>query len=147
MPEKPARAEQAASLAKTAEAAEPAERPKSTRKPDEARAFAIRCARIADQDQCEDALILDLRGVSPICDYFVIATGTSDRQMRAVCDHIEDMAEESGEKPYGTAGYQESTWIVADYVDVIVHLFATDRRAFYDLESLWGDRPQVDWAG
>lgn len=142
-----ARARQAAALAKTAAADASAERPKSTRQADEARAFAIGCARIAAEDHCEDVVVLDLRGVSPICDFFVIATGTSDRQMRAVCDHIETMAAEVGDKPYGIAGYDEASWIVADYVDVVAHLFEADLRAYYDLESLWGDRPQVDWAG
>lgn len=110
-----------------------------------AREFAVEIARVAHEDQCEDILVLDLRGISPVCDFFVIATGTSDRQMRAVVDHIEVTGKPRGEKPYGVAGYEEGTWIVVDYVDVVVHLFDPERRLYYDLESLWGDCPRVKW--
>ncbi len=121
------------------------ERPKPTRPQEQARKFAIEAARLMQENKCEDISVLDLRGVSPICDYFVIATGTSDRQMRAVTDHIRDMAKKAGDKPYGVAGFEEGTWIVMDYVDVIVHLFDGEQRAYYDLDSLWGDSPAVEW--
>ncbi len=110
-----------------------------------AREFAIACARLMRDDKCENIVVLDLRDVSPICDFFVIATGSSDRQMRAVTDHIKDMARERGEKPYSISGYEESAWIVVDYVDVILHLFDPEQRAYYDLDSLWGDSPHVAW--
>ncbi|MFQ5422734.1 MAG: ribosome silencing factor [Phycisphaerae bacterium] len=147
MPEKAARAEEVRTFTTTGRA-EPAaaSRPQSVRESEAARQFAVACARIAASDHCEDIVLLDLRGVSPICDFFVIATGTSDRQMRATCDHIEAMAREDGQRPYGTGGYDDGTWIVADYVDVVVHLFDAERRDYYDLESLWGDRPHIDWA-
>ena len=146
MPKKEARAKQAKRLAVTnkADAAEVA-RPKSTRSNEAARAFAAEAARLMQADHCEDILVLDLRGVSPICDYFVIATGTSDRQMRAVGDHIKEMGKAENQKPYGIAGYHEGLWIVLDYVDVVLHLFDADQRAYYDLESLWGDCPKVEW--
>lgn len=110
-----------------------------------AREFAIECARLLRDDKCENIVLLDLRGVSPICDFFVIATGTSDRQMRAVTDHVKQMAKQRGEAPYSVSGYAESTWIVMDYVDVIVHLFDEEQRSYYDLDSLWGDSPPVSW--
>lgn len=110
-----------------------------------ARAFAIDCARLLRDDKCEDIVVLDLRGVSPICDFFVIATGTSDRQMRAITDHVKKMAKERGETPYSVGGYEESTWIVMDYVDVIIHLFNDEQRTYYDLDSLWGDSPHVEY--
>lgn len=110
-----------------------------------AREFAIEAARIMEDDKCEDIVVLDLRGISPICDFFVIATGSSDRQMRAVVDHVKQMAKGRGESPFSISGYTESTWIVVDYVDVILHLFAEEQRGYYDLESLWGDSPRVEW--
>jgi ribosome-associated protein len=110
-----------------------------------AREFAIECARTMEEDKCENIVVLDLRGVSPICDFFVIATGTSVRQMRAVTDHIKDMARQRGEKPYSVSGYDESAWIVVDYIDVILHMFDEEQRAYYDLDSLWGDSPHVKW--
>ncbi|MCB9853052.1 MAG: ribosome silencing factor [Phycisphaerales bacterium] len=110
-----------------------------------ARVFAIDCAKLLRDDKCEDIVLLDLRGVSPICDFFVIATGTSDRQMRAVADHVKMMGKDRGEAPYSVSGYDESTWIVMDYVDVIIHLFDPEQRTYYDLDSLWGDSPHVSW--
>lgn len=110
-----------------------------------ARSLAIDCAQLMRDDKCEDIVVLDLRGVSPVCDFFVIATGTSDRQMRAVTDSIKHMAKARGDSPYSVSGYDESTWIVMDYVDVILHLFDADQRTYYDLDSLWGDSPHVEW--
>jgi ribosome-associated protein len=147
---KKARARQVKSLATTTqpEAAEAvaAARPKTAAGSEAGRAFAIDSARLMLADRCEDILVLDLRGVSPVCDYFVIATGTSDRQMRSVGAHIEDTARQRGEKPFATAGYQEGRWIVLDYVDVVIHLFDGEYRAYYNLETLWGDCPKVEWA-
>jgi ribosome-associated protein len=120
-------------------------RPKPTRPTEQAREFSIASARLMAEDHCEDVIILDLVGISPICDYFVIGTGTSDRQVRAVADNIEKMAAEKGDKPYGVAGYQEGTWIVVDFVDVVIHLFDAERRTYYDLDSLWGDREKISW--
>lgn len=118
---------------------------RAKRKPIEPRALAIEAARTAAEDKCEEIVVLDLRGVSPVCDYFVIATGTSDRQMRAVADHIEVAARAHNERPFRTAGLVEGQWIVLDYVDIVVHLFDPEHRRYYDLELLWGDAPRVKW--
>lgn len=110
-----------------------------------ARALAIEAARVAEGYKCEEILVLDVQGVSSICDFMVIATGTSDRQMRAVSDHIESAARALGDKPYRTAGIQQASWIVLDFVDVVIHLFDPEARRYYDLEMLWGDAPRVSW--
>jgi ribosome-associated protein len=109
----------------------------------DARRFAIEAARIAEEDHCEDVVVLDLRGICQVCDYFVICTGTSDRQMRAVIDHIDEEAERAGQSRFGLSGYREAQWILADYVDVVVHLFTAETRAYYDLELLWGDAERI----
>ncbi|HWL95376.1 MAG TPA: ribosome silencing factor, partial [Phycisphaerae bacterium] len=124
---------------------EDTKRVKPARGADAAKQFAIDCAKLLQENKCEEIVVLDLRGVSPICDFFVIANGTSDRQMRAVVDHLKELGRERGEKPYGVSGYDESTWIVVDFVDVIIHLFDGENRAYYDLDSLWGDSGQVKW--
>ncbi len=145
MVKKEDRAKQTKRLALTKAVEETAHlRPKSTRSNETARAFAVEVARIMAENQCEDIVALDLRGVSPVCDYFVIGTGTSDRQMRAVADHIEAAGKTQGERPFGVGGYQEGAWIVVDYVDVVIHLFDPDHRGYYDLDSLWGDCPKVE---
>jgi ribosome-associated protein len=111
-----------------------------------AQQLAIASARVMDDAKCEDIIIFDVRGVSTICDYLLIGTGTSDRQMRAVADHVEEMAEARGEKVFWVDGRKDGEWIVIDYVDVMIHLFESEKRAFYDLESMWGDCPRVEWA-
>lgn len=117
-----------------------------TAKPkNKALAFAKEAARIASDNHTEDIVILDLRGLSSVADFFVIGTGTSDRQMRATCDDIEEYARTIGEKPYSVSGYDTATWLLADYVDVVIHLFDAEKRKYYDIELLWGDAPRVNW--
>lgn len=108
--------------------------------------FAIEISRLAADDRSEDVVALDLRGISPVTDFTVICTGSSDRQMRALAEHILVYAKKVGEKPYGVCGQEHATWIVIDFVDVVVHIFAKPYRDFYDLELLWGDAPSIDWA-
>ena len=111
----------------------------------EARAFAVSAARVADSRHCSDIVILDLTGKSPATDYFVIATGTSDRQMRTVADEICEAAREQGMQRFGRAGYEQARWILLDFVDVVVHLFDGEYRNYYDLELLWGDAQRIDY--
>ncbi len=82
---------------------------------------------------------MDLRGLSPATDYFVIATGTSDRQMRTVIDEISVHAKKNGHQRFGQAGYEQGRWILVDFVDVVIHVFDKEYREYYDLEMLWGD--------
>lgn len=107
--------------------------------------FAIEAAKIASHLHCTDIVILDLKGLSPAADYFVIATGTSDRQMRTVVDDISEAGAKVGFKRFGRAGYERGKWILLDFVDVVVHVFDKEYRSFYDLELLWGDAKQVKW--
>ncbi|HOW73569.1 MAG TPA: ribosome silencing factor [Phycisphaerae bacterium] len=107
--------------------------------------LAVQAARIARGDNAENVVVLDLRELSSIADYFVIATATSDRQMRAIADHVEGFARSVGEKPYRTSGYESSSWLLADYIDVVIHLFSPEKRGYYELDILWGDAPRVKW--
>ena len=107
--------------------------------------LAIDMARIAHDRHCKDIVILDLNDRSPVARYFVIATGTSSQQVKAVADEIETAGKHSGNKAYGNAGLQEGRWAVVDFVDVIVHVFDQEFRNFYDLEMLWGDAPRIEW--
>lgn len=100
---------------------------------------------MAQANHCENVVILNLQGLTSIADYFVIATGTSDRQMRATVDHIDDYAEKIGQKRYGLAGYDTAHWILADYVDVVIHVFDETHRRYYDLDLMWGDAPRIEW--
>jgi ribosome-associated protein len=111
----------------------------------DARRFACRVARLLDDSRCEHVLVLDLRRLSPVTDYFVIATGTSDRQIASVRDNVQALGRQDGQGPASSDGAEGGGWVVADFFDVVVHLFSPELRVYYDLESLWGDAPQVDW--
>jgi ribosome-associated protein len=110
-----------------------------------ARRLAIDAARLAANTRCREVLILDFAGLWPVADYFVIATGSSPRQMRTVLEEITDLAKKSGYNTFAQSGADGQTWMVADFVDVVVHLFSQEARVYYDLENLWGDAPRVGW--
>ncbi len=116
-----------------------------TSDPAKAAGFAIELARVAHDLKCEDVTCMDLRGICGVTDFSVICTGTSDRQMRATADHMVEMGRRHDERPYGVSGYETATWILLDYIDVVVHIFARPYRDYYDLELLWGDAPRLDW--
>jgi ribosome-associated protein len=112
-----------------------------------ARAFALAAAEVADGRHCSDIVVLDLGGISPATDYFVIATGTSDRQMRTVADEISQEARQQGLQRFGRAGYERGRWILLDFIDVVIHIFDNEYRDYYDLELLWGDAERLNWEG
>lgn len=110
-----------------------------------AREFAIEAARMAANTRCHDVVVLDVGGISPVTDFMVLATGTSPRQMKTVCDDLEEMAEQKGERPLSRVGDDSSSWTCIDFVDVVVHVFSDAARSYYDLEALWGDAARVEW--
>ena len=111
-----------------------------------ARELAITAARTAEDNNAEDIVVLDLRGISPVTDYFVICSGTSGRQMRTVADEAAKAAAKMGQRVWKTSGMDAGGWILLDFVDVVVHIFDKQRRAHYDLELIWGEAPKVKWA-
>lgn len=103
------------------------------------------CAQYADDKKAEDIVLLDLRGLSPVTDYFVICTATSNPQMRAVRDEIvTQMRDEHGQNPLFSEGGFESQWQIINYPNVMVHVLTPEKREFYSLEELWGDAPRID---
>ena len=110
------------------------------------RELAIAAAQTADENGGFDILVLDMRQNSPMFDYFVVATGTSRRQLHAMSEDIDHKLEdELNDKRMNIDGYDESRWIVLDYATVVIHLFDEETRQFYSLESLWADAPRVQW--
>lgn len=118
---------------------------RSTSDPEEASRFAIDAARLVRDDKCDDVVLLDVRGLSQITDYILIGTGTSDRQMRSTIDDVSDLGQGRGFPPFRSNEDDRATWLLVDFVDVVVHLFEPNARAHYDLEMLWGDAPRVAW--
>jgi ribosome-associated protein len=107
--------------------------------------FAVELSRLADDNKCTDVTVMDLRGRSSVADFFVICSGTSDRQMRSTADAIVDHAKKLGSRVYGRNVRDSTEWILLDFVDVVVHIFIPTTRRYYDLELLWGDAPRVSW--
>lgn len=110
-----------------------------------ARAFAIEAARLLEDDKCEDVLVLDVRGLSHLCDFIVIGSGTSDRQMRSAAAEVIDLGKGSGHPSVRQNVDERTTWYVVDFVDVVVHVFEPNTRAYYDIEMMWGDAPRLEW--
>ena len=106
--------------------------------------LALLCRELADNKKAEDIVVLDVRKISSITDYFVVATGTSEPHLRAISDEITDKLREDHDlRPRAVDGTLQTAWLVLDYFDVIVHVMRTDVRERYDLETLWGDAPRV----
>ena len=103
-------------------------------------------AEAADDRKAEDIVLLQVNEVSYLADFFVVATGFSRTQVRAIADSIEDKLEkEFGKTPIRTEGRKDGTWILQDYGEVIVHVFLPQEREFYNLEAFWGHAERIEY--
>jgi ribosome-associated protein len=117
-------------------------REKKRTTPTPARILAQHAVDAALDKKAQDITVLDMREVSGVADYFVVCTGGSDLQVKAISDAVEErIKKQCNERPWHTEGYEHRQWVLLDYVDLVVHVFSTEKRAFYDLERLWGDAP------
>jgi ribosome-associated protein len=89
-----------------------------------------------------DVALLDVRGMSSYADYFVLASGDSERQVTASAEHVREQLKSAGNRTIGTEGFDTGNWVLLDYGEVVVHVFFTEVRAFYDLDGLWADAPK-----
>lgn len=105
--------------------------------------LALAARSAADDKKGVDPIVLDLRGLTDIADFFLIVNGTSDRHVRTIADGIEEKLIEQGIKPFHVEGRNEASWILLDYSSVMVHVFHYQMREFYNLERLWGDAKEV----
>ncbi len=113
--------------------------------PEKSLELVLAAARTAAENGGTDIAVLDMSKHTAIFDYFLIATGTSRRQLHAMSEEIDHKLEdELNDRRMNIDGYDESRWIVLDYGTVVIHLFDEDTRQFYSLEALWGDAPRVD---
>jgi len=111
------------------------------------RQLALRAAELAASKKAEDIVIMDLRRVTNFADHFVLCTATSDVQLRAVADAIVDGLAKLQHEVWHSEGYDTRSWILLDYVDIVVHVFLPGPRAYYALEKLWGDAPLDSFQG
>jgi len=104
-------------------------------------------ARTAAENRGADIVVLDMRELTPMFDFFVLATGASRRQLHAISEEIDrELEERMGDRRLGIEGYEESRWILLDYGDVVVHLFEPETRAYYALEDLWGHAKRIPFS-
>jgi ribosome-associated protein len=103
------------------------------------------CARIADENRGKDILVLDLRRVTPLVDFFVIASAASRRQGNAIAIEIDMQMKKLGERKLGIEGAEDGRWTLIDYGDFVVHVFSEEARSYYALEEIWGDAEHLEW--
>jgi len=119
--------------------------PQPTRPLSSALHRACVAAKTAADNKGRDILVLDMRSCTPLFDYFVIATGTSRRQIHTLAEETDAALRAEGDTRLGIEGYEASKWIVQDFGDLVIHVFDPDTRDYYKLEELWADAPRVDW--
>ena len=100
--------------------------------------------RAAEAKQATDLVVLDVRKAAGFCDFFVICSGSNSRQIRAIADSVMAALADEGVKPAHVEGYDRSEWVLLDYFDFVVHVFAAGTRVFYDLERLWGSAERIE---
>ncbi len=111
----------------------------------DSRDLAILAARVAASKQGEAVVVLDVRELITITDYFTIASGNSDRQVKTIADEVIMELKNQGVRPVRREGDVGATWVLLDFVDFVVHVFNDEERDFYRLENLWVDAPVVQW--
>jgi ribosome-associated protein len=109
------------------------------------REAAVAAARAAASKQAHDVVVLDVRDLIVITDYFVIASGTSDRQVRTIAEEIERAVKAQGLRPVRREGEREGRWVLLDFVDFVAHVLDDRDREYYGLERLWADAPSIGW--
>lgn len=109
------------------------------------REIAVFAAQTADEKKGTDIVVYDLHGLTDITDYFVLVTAHSKAQIRAIAETIAQELKHRGLRRIGQEGNEMGQWLLLDYSDCVIHIFSSELREFYGLESLWGDAPKLDW--
>jgi ribosome-associated protein len=107
-----------------------------------AQALAKRIANLVLDKKAQDVTVLDVRGLTSYADFFVLASGESERQVSSMAEHVHTALKHEGRSVVGREGEQSGSWVLLDYGEVVAHLFLQETRAFYDLEGLWADAPR-----
>ena len=106
--------------------------------------IATQAALLLDAKKAQDIKVIKIEEISSLCDYFVVASGTSSTQVQALADNVEEKLKEKGVPPYAVEGYRSNGWILLDYGTVLVHVFTTEARDYYDLDHLWNDGVEIE---
>jgi ribosome-associated protein len=116
-------------------------RKKAVASSDPIRKLALAAAQLAIEKKATNVKLIDLRAVTPITDYFIVASGSSDTQVKAIADHVIAEMRKHDLAPWKSEGWDAKQWIIIDFVDIVVHIFHESAREFYNLERLWADAP------
>jgi ribosome-associated protein len=100
---------------------------------------------VATENKARDVVVMDMRSITPLYDFLVVATGTSRRQIHTITEEIDAALHERGDERLSVEGYESSKWVAQDYGDLVVHVFDPATREYYGIEDLWADAPRVDW--
>jgi ribosome-associated protein len=114
---------------------------------DNSEAVACTCAHLADERKADDIVVMEVGPLAFFTEYFVIATGRNERQLRAIAEQVLHEMRALGHAVIGIEGEADSGWVLIDLGDVVVHLFSPEARNMYDLELLWGEAPRTEWRG
>ncbi len=106
---------------------------------------ALLCAQVAEENKGRDTVVLDMRGITELYDFFILTTGASRRQIHTIADEIDAALQRVGDRRRSIQGYESSRWVAQDYGDIVVHVFDEDTRGYYALEELWADATRLDW--
>lgn len=110
------------------------------------RELALRAREAAEERKADDVALLDLKGLTLVADYFLIASGTSGRQVKGIAEHIEETMRQAGLRLLHKEGVENARWLLLDFGGLVCHIFSRAERDFYSLERLWGDAPRVEAA-
>jgi ribosome-associated protein len=100
---------------------------------------------VAADNKARDVVVLDMRDITPLYDYFVLSTGTSRRQIHTIAEEVDAAMTAEGEQRLGIEGYDAARWVVQDYGDIVVHVFDAETRTYYGLDDFWADAKRLDW--
>ena len=109
------------------------------------RQLALLAADVCDEKKAKDIIVLDVRKITSISDYFIVCSTSNERQARAIAEDLRMRLKEMGKREMGVEGLEDARWVLQDFGDIVLHLFHESQREFYDIEGLWADAKQVRW--
>ncbi len=109
------------------------------------RQLALLAAEVCDEKKAKDIIVLDVRKITSISDYFIVCSTSNERQARAIAEDLRMRLKEMGKREMGVEGLEDARWVLQDFGDIVLHIFHESQREFYDIEGLWADAKQVRW--
>jgi len=109
------------------------------------RQLALLAAEVCDEKKAKEIIVLDVRKITSISDYFIVCSTSNERQARAIAEDLRMRLKEMGKRELGVEGLEDARWVLQDFGDIVLHIFHESQREFYDIEGLWADAKQVRW--